>query len=66
MTNVEITQTGHSAHDAVDSEGVVLSSHARQDQAIETEVGGMRDRAAAVTTADPDAVKVRDAITGPA
>ena len=50
MTNVEITQTGHSAHDAVDSEGVVLSSHARQDQAIETvvNVGGGEVRTAQV------------------
>ena len=50
MTNVDITQTGHSAHDAVDREGVVLSSHARQDQAIETvvNVGGGEVRTAQV------------------
>ena len=33
--------------------------------AVETEVGGMRARAAAVTTTDAEAAKVRDAITGP-
>ena len=32
--------------------------------AVETEVGGMRDRAAAVTVTEPDAGKVRDAIAG--
>lgn len=35
---VDITQTGYSSHDAVDGDGTVLSSHARQDQAIETVV----------------------------
>ena len=34
--------------------------------AVETEVGGMRDRVAAATVTEPDAVTVRDAITGPA
>ena len=34
--------------------------------AVETEVTGMRDRAAAVSTTEPDAGKVRDAIIGPA
>lgn len=32
---IGITQTGHSAHEARDGEGNVLSEHARQDQAIE-------------------------------
>ena len=34
--------------------------------AVETEVGGMRDRAAAVSVTEPDVVKVRDAIAGKA
>jgi len=32
--------------------------------AVETGVGGMRDRAAAVSVTEPDAVKVRDAVAG--
>jgi len=32
---------------------------------VEAEVRGVRDRAAAVSTADPDAEKVRGAIVGP-
>ena len=34
--------------------------------AVEAEVGGMRDRAAAVSVTEPDAGKVRDAIAGKA
>ena len=32
---VTITQTGHATHEAVGTDGTVLSTHARQDQAIE-------------------------------
>jgi hypothetical protein len=63
--------TGQKSHSTVDGplstpESEVLTSPASERlAALETEVRGMQDRAAATAVTNADAVKVRDAIVGP-